>query len=264
MSQKPADPRFGDLVQVDRLAIGFGEVVAFDALDRAGELVHLGAGRPLFCWISRRRPSTVNGVTGSGIRNRSRPPALGPERRFQIAAADEREPSSHRRPTRSRHAAAAVLLLQRDLGPDLGEVGVDIALIDHLGAVDLAEANRNVAGGFGWPSAALIGDQPGPLGVDHGRLAVRVEPRDRDPLIVDLSTWKPGLIEVEDLVQLGDQPAGGGLDFEDQLAVLGLPLVERLGDLELLERPDGALGRGRVDRDRRATRRAGPRSPRCP
>ena len=94
-------------------------------------------------------------------------------------------------------------------------------------------------------------NQPGALRVDPVRLALGVELRDRQPLIVGLLHLEPGGPQVEDLVEVGNQAPGGRLDLQNQLAVLRLALVEHLGDLELLERPDAPLGGRRIDGDRR-------------
>ena len=69
------------------------------------------------------------------------------------------------------------------------------------------------------------------------------------PLVVDLFDLKPSVIEFNDVFQVGYQTAGGRLDFKNQLAIGGLPLVERLCDLELFKRPHRPLGRRRVHGD---------------
>jgi len=149
------------------------------------------------------------------------------------------------RPPEPGLARLAVLFFELDLGPDLGEVGVDVALVDRLGGLDLGGRELVDLGPGRLAFGGLQGNQPGPLGDDGVLLAVGVELRDGDALIVGLGDREAGTLDVEDRVERRDQPEGARLDLEDQLAVLGLALVEGLGDLQLVERPMvRALGRG--------------------
>ena len=97
-----------------------------------------GAGRPLLRWISRKSPSTENGVTSSGIWNRQGDCPLGPGSELPDRDQHERE-TSRPPPTHQSQAYRgwSYFDFERDLRPDLGEIGVDVTLIDHLGAVDL-------------------------------------------------------------------------------------------------------------------------------
>ena len=205
-------------------------------------------------------------MISSGSWNRAGLDAPGP-------GSDQRDEGSDRQRRQQQRAAQPpgpgvgrlpVARLERDLGPDLGQVGIDIALVDHLGAVglglrELEGLGRLVLDG----SARKWTSQVRSESIMFASLSGSNLETER-PWSSVFSSSKPGRLDVEDRVELGHQAPGRGLDLEDQLAVLGLALVQALGDLELLVGPRPSAWPAWRPRRSAATRPAGSRSRRCP
>ena len=74
---------------------------------------------------------------------------------------------------------------------------------------------------------AVCVDHPGPLGNDGGLVALRVETRYRHTFVLDADDLKSLGRQIEDVVQLGQEPPSGCLDFQNQFSLFRLTFVER-------------------------------------
>ena len=180
-SSRPLYPRLRDLAQIDRIAVRFREKVALDAFDRASQLLRLWRGEPVV--VLDFAQETEHGK-GSYQLGHMKPPdrqTLGERAKFPNRGRHNRErqkaPTDPPEPGITR---LAVLCLERDLGPDLRQVRVHIALIDELGSIDCRFGESERRGRFLLALGCAEADKPGALRVNQRRVAVGIEPRDRN------------------------------------------------------------------------------------
>ena len=83
-------------------------------------------------------------------------------------------------------------------------------------------------------------------GVDAAGL--RLDARDRQPLVVGFCDFKAGDLERDQLVERRRQPLAGGVQLKRQFRVfVGEAGVERLGQFQFVDRPAGGGFRACVD-----------------
>src|SRR5262249_39716316 len=138
--------------------------------------------------------------------------------------------------TQPRPAAALILMFQRHLLLDGGQVGVLVTLVGHFRRFHSGSGEMETPGRRGEVLPGPEADQPGALGNDGVALAVLVELGDRHSLIVHLRHLETGWGQVERVVEGADQADAGGLDLQAELALVGLALVEDLRNLQFAER----------------------------